>query len=295
MAGPGEMPYLGAMSTIDPQLARTERLARERAGGTLPLLVIIVALVHLALWTLGGYGIASALDTFRLMQTNQVGAWESPYGADLWMLIVGIVLGSIAGFIVTAVLRPLMPGCAGVAPIVTGFIGLCLGLGLFYPSWTPPQEVGSLRPFLDSGSERWGAGAWIWYELPIWLPALVAVLAIAALVLTVRFARNEAASLVRARQLIRGGVRVQGSVTHADSGSVFVNNLPVVAMTVKYTDATGTDRWVTQRKPFAPTAIPRVGDAYTIFYSATEPGNQKKILLFPGTVTAAQAAAASLS
>jgi hypothetical protein len=284
------------MSTVDPQVARSERVAREKASGALPVLAIGVAALHLALWTLGGYGIATALDTFRLMETNQVGAWESPYGGDLWMLIIGIVLGSIGGFVVTGTLRQLLPGgAAAIAPMVTGLIGIGAGLALFYPSWSAPQEIGELRSFLDSGAERWGLGAWIWYELPIWLPALVGALGIACVILTVRVARSQTANLARTRSLIRAGVRVEGTVTQADSGTVFVNNLPVVSMTVKYADATGADRWVSQRKPFVPTSIPRVGDIYTVFYSAADPGNQKKIMLFPGRVTAGQAAAASWS
>jgi hypothetical protein len=148
------------MSTVDPQVARSERIAREKASGALPVRAIGAAALHLGLWTLGGYGIASALDTFRLMETNQVGSWQSPYGGDLWMLIVGIVLGSIGGFVVTSALRDLLPGgAAAIAPMVTGLLGIAGGLALFYPSWTAPQAVGELRPFLDSGTERWGLGA----------------------------------------------------------------------------------------------------------------------------------------
>jgi hypothetical protein len=66
-------------------------------------------------------------------------------------------------------------------------------------------------------------------------------------------------------------------------------------MTVKYTDAVGIDRWVSQRKPFVPTSIPRVGDVYTVFYSAAGAGSQKKILLFAGRATAGHAAASSWS
>jgi hypothetical protein len=284
------------MSTIDPRLAQDEKAPRERSRTKPPWGPIGLIVLHLALWALAGFGIASQLDVFRLMSDNQVGAWSSNYEGNIWMLFVGAFLGAILSFILTSGLRSVLPGGASFfAPTASAFFGVAIGTALFYQSWTRPQEVGFEKGFLDSGRTAWDAGGWIFYYLPYWLPALLLLIGLVVLVFVIRLARSKGGDLQRTRTIIRTGVRVAGTVTEADSASVTVSDAPMVTMTVKYRDANGIDRWVTKRRAFTSTTVPRVGDTYTVFYDAQDPGNQTKIVVFPGTVTPAQAAAASWS
>ena len=278
------------MSTIDPRVLREQKAAKAQSRPGAWGVTSAVALVHVALWALAGFGIASQEDVFRLMSINPVTAWDSPFENDFWMIFVGVFPAAWLGFYLSSRLRlNLSSLSAGIAPFATGFLGLAVGTLLFYPHWTPPIHVGFTDGFgNDAPNVQWDAGAWISYYQPYWLPIVFIVVFLAGLVLVVRFNHSAQEKQARILGAVENGTRVLGQVSEALSGNVWINNSPLVTLTVAYKDLNGQDRWVTKRQVFTPTQIPRVGDPFTLWYDQNDPGNEKKIALAAGDISTAK-------
>lgn len=279
------------MSTTDPRLEREQAIAKRKASPVTRVAIIVLAVVHAALWALAGWGIASVIDVFRLMSVNEVGSWTGNHEDDYWMLFVGVFAGAVLGFVLTGRASILMSrGAAVFLPMVTAFVGLTVAFAAYFPEWTPAQQVGRRLPFSEGDSgETWGPGDWIAYAVPFWVPAILALVAIAAILVVIRAARASRKRTARILRVMDQGMRVVGTVSDAGSGSVYVNSAPLVTLTVAFTDLDGVDRWVTKRRVFPPTAVPKVGDIYTVWYDRDDPANQASIVLAPGDVTTAAA------
>ncbi len=277
------------MSTVDPRILREQKAAKAQSSPSVWGVTAAVAIVHVALWALAGFGIASQEDVFRLMSVNPVTAWGSPFENDFWMIFVGVFPAAWLGFYLSSRLRlNLSALSAGIAPFATGFLGLAIGAALFYPHWTPPEHVGFASGFgADAPNSLWDAGAWISYYQPYWLPAVFVLVFVAGLVLVFRFNHSAQEKQARILGVVENGTRTVGQVSEATSGTVWVNNSPLVSLTVSYTDLAGQQRWVTKRQVFTPTQVPRVGDTFTVWYDQNDPGNQKKIALAAGNISTA--------
>jgi hypothetical protein len=277
------------MSTVDPRILRERRRARAQSSPGSISVTAGVAVVHIALWALAGFGITSQLDVFRLMSINQVTAWDSAYENDFWMIFVGVFPAAWLGFYLSSRLRLYLSGLsAGISPFATAFLGLTVGALLFYPRWTPPTNVGFKDGFGGGASRiEWDPAAWISYYEPYWLPALFLVVFLAGLILVLRFNHSAQEKQARILGVVENGTRVVGTVSEALSGNVWVNNSPLVTLTVTFKDLNGEQRWVTKRQVFVPTQLPRVGDQFTVWYDQNDPGNQKKIALAAGDIPTA--------
>lgn len=278
------------MSTVDPRVSRAQKAAKAQSSPSAWSLTGAVAVIHVALWALAGFGIASQEDVFRLMSINSVEAWDSPFENNFWMIFVGVFPAAWLGFYLSSRLRlHLSALSAGIAPFATGFLGLCIGTGLFYPHWTPPQQVGSKAGFGSGAPDvRWDVGAWISYYQPYWLPAIFFVGFLAGLILVLRFNHSAQERQARILGVVENGTRAVGQVSEALSGNVWVNNSPLVTLTVSYRDLNGQQRWVTKKQVFTPTQVPRVGDTFTVWYDQNDPGNQKKIAMAGGDIPSAK-------
>lgn len=277
------------MSTVDPRILREQRRARAQSSPGSVGLTTAVAVVHVALWALAGFGITSQLDVFRLMSINQVTAWDSPFENDFWMIFVGVFPAAWLGFFLSSRLRLYLSGLsAGIAPFASAFLGLAIGALLFYPHWTPPTHVG-YKDGITADAPRidWDAGAWISYYQPYWLTAVFVLVFVAGLILVFRFNHSAQEKQARILGVVENGTRVVGTVSEALSGNIWVNNSPLVTLTVAFTDLNGQQRWVTKRQVFVPTQLPRVGDKFTVWYDQNDPGNQKKIALAAGDIPTA--------
>jgi hypothetical protein len=279
------------VSTTDPRLEREQAIAKRKASPVTRVAIIVLALVHAALWALAGWGIASVMDVFRLMSVNEVGAWTGNHEDDYWMLFVGVFAGAVLGFVLTGRASILMSrGAAVFLPMATAFAGLTVAFAAYFPEWTPAQQVGRRLPFSEGDSgETWGPGDWIAYAVPYWVPAILGLVAIGAILVVIRAARAGRKRTTRILRVMDQGMRVVGRVSDAGSGSVYVNSAPLVTLTVAYTDLDGVARWVTKRRDFPPTAVPKIGDIYTVWYDRDDPANQSSIVLAPGDVTTSTA------
>lgn len=271
------------MSTVDPRIVRQQKAEAARASGAAYVSAIVFAVVHFGLWALAGYGGGIILDTFRLMAINVVGHWDGALGYDLlWMFFVGVFGGAFLGFVLTGRMSRVLPVGAILFPFVTAFLGVAAGLLLFVPRWTAPDAVGHVEAFLGDDAAPWDAGGWIMYWMPWWLPILFAVLGLLVLWLVIRsgaLARRKAATI---SSMIQAGVREVGAVSEVIATGTEIMGNPLLQLTVRYTDATGTPRWVTKRHVFPVAQQPRVGDVFTVWYDPNRPGDEKSIVLAAG-------------
>lgn len=279
------------MSTVDPRIARAQRAERLR-GPRGVVLAIVVGIAHFALWGLAGFGAGQLLDTFRLMTINQVGeGWNSPYRGMPFVFLIGVLGGSVLGFVFTSTLsRHTSLTAAVIAPFLTAAAGLATGLALFSSLWTPPELVGYRRGLLGAEHEPWDAWAWIHYTLPMWLPMLFAVIAfVLAVSFAVALARSQRKAKVAA-ELVETGRKTRGSVTEVRSTGVEVHGLPFVHFTVSFQDAAGTTRWVTKKGSFPPEDLPREGDAAAVWFDPLRPDDEHRIMVGLGPDAASVAA-----
>lgn len=268
------------MSTVDPRIARAQR-ARRLRGPRGVLLAAGIALAHVALWALAGFGAGQLLDIFRLMAINRAGdGWDSPYDGVPLLFLIGVLGGSLLGFVLTTTLNRMTSlAAAMIAPFLTAAAGLATGLALFSSMWTPPEMVGYRRGLVGAEHEPWDAGAWIHYTAPIWLPMLFAVIAFA---LAVWFALALARSHRKARiaaELLESGRKVRGSVTEVLSTGREVNGMPFVQFTVSFPDASGTTRWVTKKGSFPHADVPRAGDVAAVWFDPLRPDDAQRIMV----------------
>ncbi|CAN5327648.1 hypothetical protein BH09ACT5_BH09ACT5_08500 [soil metagenome] len=159
------------------------RVAPERTSR--PGISLILAEVSGALLVCagaaGGALTAGVLGVFRMMQLNSPFAWgDSADPAPGWLLAlwttVGVLVAAVATLVYTISSRGFVraPGPLGIL-----LVGLAVGLWMGCSQWGEPQDVGYVRD-PDIGSVAWNTSQWLWYNGQWALPALVTVLALAA-------------------------------------------------------------------------------------------------------------------
>lgn len=271
------------MSTVDPRIARAQRQEQEAASPTRKLADGGVVLLHAAFWVLAGFGFVFMYDTMRLMSTNQVGdGWTSRFESSglEFLSMVGITLGSIFGFFVTSRLAHRGIGVASAVPIATGLLGTAVGMLIGLPNWTPPQLLGEKNGFFDGDPrEPWGFGEWVAYFLPYWLPSLLALLGMAVVVLAFALSARGRRKSEHMAELMQRATKTRGVVTEAIATGTEIQGMPRIQFTVKFTDNSGVERWVTKKGQFMPASIPRAGDAAVVWFDPLDPGTEKSIMV----------------
>jgi hypothetical protein len=209
------------------------------------------------------------------MSINRPGdGWTSEFAdAAPVEFVVGITLGGLFGFSLTRRSGSFLGlVSATLLPLLTGTAGIALGLILFLPKWSRAEEYGRLLPSRPGRpGEGWAEGAWIQYWLPIWLPvtfSTVAVLILILIVLTTLRTHRRAKHLT---ELVASGERTVGVITEVHPTGLEVQGMHRLAVTVRFRDTVGTDRWVTKRALFEFTDLPRVGDPAVVWFEATRP------------------------
>jgi hypothetical protein len=270
------------MSTSDPRVERAERQARAASRPGAVIALLLTGAAHTALWAAAGYGIGILLDTFRLMTVNQVGGWSSDLdGTTSQLLGIGaIAIGSVLGVFFTGRLGRFGLGAAMIIPFCTGLLGIALGLVLFIPSWSAPAAVGEKLAFTDGGApEPWQTDAWVAYYLPFWLPGLFGILFLLATFAAVAATRSTRRKRGRMQDIETRGTRVAGVVSEAIATGTEIQGMPRIQFTTRFTDTTGTERWVTKKATFPRASTPRAGDPAVVWFEAAAPHDETKIMV----------------
>jgi hypothetical protein len=234
---------MGAMSTIDPTLARKARQARVPST----TLVIVV----LALHVVGGLGNGYGWSTFATFTDE--GTTE-PDALGIVGITVGMPLAIIASIVWTSIVIKRSDVGLGYGFSAFWFGG---GLGILYAASRFPQVEVLLRN--------------------IGFAALAIAVAFLLLGLRAAVARRAAAAL--AAEIMRTGTRTTATVT--DKGYLVFGESTRILTTVTFTftDMQGVQRWV-QRPMLVTAADPIVeGRESDLWYDPTAPGDDRRIVV----------------
>lgn len=206
--------------------------------------------------------------------------------------MVGVTLGAITGFLVTARLAHRGAAVASLTPIVSGFLGAAAGILAGLPLWTAPALLGEKYGFFDDDPrEPWSTGDWIAYYLPYWLPALLGILGIVALVVTAVLVARGRRRAERMSEVLERATKVGGTLTETVATGVEILGQPRIRFTATFTDSAGVQRWVTKTGLFPPAGVPRAGDPAVVWFDPLNPGDETSIIVGVGPDAAAEAGA----
>jgi hypothetical protein len=241
------------VSTIDPvQRERDPAVAaRRRAAWT--ALLLAAALV-------AGYGMSIYAD----FPGSRIGfGFEEPLAVlKSLLLLAGLVTTLLLSGLVVRL--PKRPGPRGEQTFVLSMALLAATAGLFIGSFLPS----SFHRFADTDLSDKRTG----------VRETCAVLVVIAAALVGR-------AVLRSRrrqyteQLRKTGRRVSAEVIEVHDTGVTNNNAPWVRLTVRFTDAGGTNRFVRRHVSVSRLARPAVGDEVPLWYDPRDPGNEKKIAI----------------
>ena len=246
------------MSTVDPIDARRRREA-ARIGSPAAMTGVMIGLLLIAF--------GAALEMRALLafaELDSMGATGEPP-----LAVFGMILGLpllIIGFLVHAGASRRFTGRLLSAPVVGP--GSILFVGLSAGAWWGVFSLTSPGAF------------WL---IPVGLSILAAIL---LLIGAIARARRRSQQGVLARVLAHGqivpGVIVEIPEIDAASGGL------IGTVTVRFTDAAGTDRWVTKTGQWPRRDLPATGDSASVLYDPSRPADTSLIWLAPlGSRTAA--------
>lgn len=269
------------MSTIDPQQVSEDRRAAWRGSTRGALLLMCGAGLLFVGSALGGFAFGDFFDGFRSMRlTGSIGGFGGQ--SDLWLMPAATVTG-LAGIALHFVAARLYTGEVLAFPVVgpatVGLFGAALGVWTGARSWTEPETVGTRTDAFD-GEDKWGTLEWVLYRADTWLPLLVLVFAVLTLLFGFSSRARRRSRRALLEQLLGSGRYAEGQVTKIptfeSSSAAGIGN-----WTVKFTDAWGTDRWVTRIGRFVVSDMPRRDQAVTVLYDPSAPGDDKRIFVGP--------------
>ncbi|WP_078282860.1 hypothetical protein [Mycobacteroides franklinii] len=237
------------MSTVDPIEARRQRELRRR-GSTGSAATYVFALVAVFL---GGAVEARAIYGFAEFSDNGEPPWA------IFLMPIGLVLILFGIFT-----------CIGAARRYTGRL---LALPVISPA-----------PVLFAGA---AVGGWLGYACApstgTWgaiAPIIFTVLATVTLVagtrarLRARSRRGDLATVLTIGRVVPGVIS-QIAEIDASSGGL------IGPVTVKFSDHTGVDRWVTKTGQWRRDDLPKNGSAAAVLYDPSNPGNTDRIWVGP--------------
>lgn len=277
------------MSTIDPAEVRRARAERGRGSLGAALLAVLGALLVVVTGAIAGYAVAVFLDQFRIMELNSVfSSWDSDLDPMTlaWVAPLGVFASIFAWSLYADASRRYLgrPGFSVVGPLTLWLVGAALGVWCGCANWTDPDAVGIAVDPAFGDDETWGFGAWTFYWAQLWLPALVALLALASLVIGIAARAGKRGRDATVAELLASGRRAEGVVTATVGPSTEAGRV-AGEWTVKFTDLHGQDRWVARLGAFPAASPPAVGERVTVLYDPASPGAVKRIFLARGTGT----------
>ncbi len=266
------------MNTIDPRIARAEREQRRQGSAGQAFLAILFSLLSVMAGASVAYGVVSSLDAFRLMSINGIfDGWDSPISHQSPLFLFPGILGSI--ILVPLKIKAAKRFGGGLGKALKIFPSTMFGaflISLLAPVlMTAPTTVGVNEDPTFNDPEAWGAVSWMWYAVPFVVPGVMLIVVVIMLAVGIRGVRKQ----TRATDLVQHGVRVTGKVIEVSGGSTLVNGMPLVTVSVQYTDRTGVVRYVTKKKPIPYPQVPVLDQKVLVIYDPADVANEKKIML----------------
>lgn len=151
--------------------------------------IVIAALAHLLVgfsWMVTTAAAMGLLDVGRRALMNSQWSWVPPrLVPPAWVIVPGLVAIVLSHLLFRWSMRGAHGGEALYGPSVVALMGALLGVLWGAYAFTPPVTVGVQVGPAHGQVTRWGLPAWVAYYARLWLPALMALLT-AALVLVGR-------------------------------------------------------------------------------------------------------------
>lgn len=276
------------MSTTDPDAAAVAR-RRSRVGSRRALAMYAVASVVLTLSAIVlGVGIVAAADWTRQSMLDSQSDVRQLRLAPLDHAVTVGVLGVVfSWFFATELARSAtgrVRSFPGIGPFTLVICGAAAGVIVTAPFMTEPAHVGAQIDPLTLVRTPWSTWDWIWYRFDVWAPSLAIMLAAVALGVSVVVRRRAAIRRSTLRRLLDAGHVVHGVVTNAPGRSL--QNAEVVGtVTVRFTDAAGTARWVQQHAAFRVWQLPVVGQLASVVFDPATPSDTASIWAAPADST----------
>ncbi len=178
------MPFVNTHDTRPPA-----RAPRPRRTGTFIFAVALAAAILTAGFA-AGIGLMAALGNLRDTSLNAVTNWETSSNELLIIGGIGVFGWLTIGSLYILILRRREVSIA-VGPAFFGLLGMAAGLFVQGQRLHEPVRVGKKVDPIFNTSLPWQTDSWVWYYLPLWFPALIAIVALIVLASTVRRHRRE--------------------------------------------------------------------------------------------------------
>lgn len=260
------------MSTTDPRVRAAQRASKGFGASGWWLLC-----AFLVVWILTGVVSALLLQEIRTAVAGDPSRSMNVDRTRGFILLVPVAL-IVGGCVLGAVLaKPLGYTRIGdtvrrTMPTVLAFAGVAVGLALYWALIADPVRLADQNPTLAE---------WIILTAPVWLPLLL--LFVAACVFFIPKLRERRVTRAKAtRTHTRGVVASMEFTSVAQGGGQGSLGDPIVKVVVQFTDASGTQRWVTKRVAYHRSGRPDTGTRLPVYYDSERPGNTRRILVaFP--------------
>ena len=275
------------MSTVDPQQARREREARYRGSAVALTMTVVGAVLVAAAGAVGGLAVSEFVLRFRMMMVNSVFS-DSPDPETHWWAVPGAVFGTLVAVSVYAQWNHRWSGrttdLVGLGPMPLWFVGAtaCTWWATT-TQWPAPDRVGTAVDPTFGQDEPWGIGTWIWYTSVWWLPGLLTVVTVLALVAGGATRVGRGNRRARLADVLANGRRTTGEVTAVSGGTTPDASRTLLRWTCSFVDLHGVRRWIERTEGFAHGTAPVLGGTVTVLYDPARPGDRKRIFTTTGS------------
>ncbi|GAD34122.1 metal-dependent amidase/aminoacylase/carboxypeptidase [Microbacterium sp. TS-1] len=274
------------MSLLDPREAARREQAKFRGATSALVASLIWGILSVAAAGVVGFAIGGIFEQLRAVNVNSVfGTWDTgiPVAVRGWGLPVGILLllvciGQYGKWNHRFSARE--KGYAAIGPLTIILAGLAIGTWVATTMWIAPDAIGVAVDPTFGQNEPWGVGEWILYAGQWWLPGLLALLAVLSYIARVRALATRRRNNAVISRLLASGSRVEAEIVEAPLPAHDASRM-AASLVAKFTDAVGTDRWVTTMVLIAPREVPAVGDTRPLVFDPADPGDTTRIFLSP--------------
>lgn len=275
------------MSTVDPQQARREREARYRGSTPALTMTVVGALLVVAAGVIGGLAVSDFVLRFRMMTVNSIFSDSPDPETHLWAAPSAVV-GTLVAVGVYTRWNHRWSGrttdLVGLGPLPLWLVGAtaCTWWATT-TQWPAPDRVGVAVDPTFGHDETWGVGSWILYTAVWWLPGLLTVVTVLALVAGGATRVGRGNRRARLTDVMANGRRTTGEVTAISGGTTPDASRTLLRWTFSFVDLHGVRRWVERTEGFTHGTAPVLGGTVTVLFDPARPGDRKRIFTTTGS------------
>ncbi|MCS4277899.1 hypothetical protein M2390_003115 [Mycetocola sp. BIGb0189] len=277
------------MSTTDPLHAAHTRLEGYRGSTRAALLTVLWGILVLAAGATLAYAFSGLFNMVRASALNSIfsDTPDGPLGENyFWFFPIGFI-GSFLAFALHRMWGTRFTGTPFTPVLGTltiALIGWSLAAWYAASRFVQPDQIGMAVDPTFGRDETWGVWAWIMFAGRWWWPGIITALCATSLIIGVvsRAHRRRRDDILG--DLLTGGRRTSGVITSAPTPSPDAARV-LGRLTIQFTDAAGTQRWIQPTVRLERALIPTIGSPVTVLLDPLKPGDTRRIFwsFGPGT------------